>query len=394
MDHGNQPKKRAVTDAAQPDSGIAGGADRISGCHPGNNASHHKTAKSLKRLLALLAVILAAATAFTLIRIALKGRETYRAQDGETARAVSGGIGGNVPESHGIMSYARVTENTRTLTDEVDSKYAILIDVEKGEVLAEKDGDAKIYPASMTKIMTMIVAYENLNSLDDTFEMTLDITDPLYVENASVAGFLNGEQVTARDLIYGLILPSGADCACALAIMCAGGEEAFAEMMNEKVEELGLENTHFTNPTGLHDAEQYSTCHDIALILEYACRDEFMKTVLSTYEYTTAKTLQHPEGILLHSTMQTRLYGDEAGGMFIVGGKTGYTTEAKNCLASFAVKYDSDTESESAVYGKDAQYIFVTAYGGTVWAPVFDAINMYATVADPDALETRQYSQR
>lgn len=140
-------------------------------------------------------------------------------------------------------------------------------------------------------------------------------------------------------------------------------------MMNEKVGELGLENTHFTNPTGLHDAEQYSTCHDIALILEYACRDEFMKTVLSTYEYTTAKTLQHPEGILLHSTMQTRLYGDEAGGMFIVGGKTGYTTEAKNCLASFAVKYDSDTESESAVYGKDAQYIFVTAYGGTVWAP-------------------------
>lgn len=394
MDHGNQPKKRAVTDAAQPDSGIAGGADRISGGTTGNNASHHKTAKSLKRLLALLAVILAAATAFTLIRIALKGRETYRAQDGETVRAVSGGIGGNVPESHGIMSYARVTENTRTLTDEIDSKYAILIDVEKGEVLAEKDGDAKIYPASMTKIMTMIVAYENLNSLDDTFEMTLDITDPLYVENASVAGFLNGEQVTARDLIYGLILPSGADCACALAIMCAGSEEAFAEMMNEKVGELGLENTHFTNPTGLHDAEQYSTCHDIALILEYACRDEFMKTVLSTYEYTTAKTLQHPEGIMLHSTMQTRLYGDEAGGMFIVGGKTGYTTEAKNCLASFAVKYDSGTESESAVYGKDAQYIFVTAYGGTVWAPVFDAINMYATVADPDALETRQYSQR
>lgn len=394
MDHGNQTKKRAVTDAVQPDSGTAGGADRSNGGSPGNNASHHKTAKSLKRLFALLAVILAAATAFTIIRIAFKGRETYRAQDGETARAVSGGIGGNVPESRGIMSYARVTENTKTLTDEVDSKYAILIDAEKGEVLAEKDGDAKIYPASMTKIMTMIVAYENLNSLDDTFEMTLDITDPLYVENASVAGFLNGEQVTARDLIYGLILPSGADCACALAIMCAGSEEAFAEMMNEKVVELGLENTHFTNPTGLHDAEQYSTCHDIALILEYACRDEFMKTVLSTYEYTTAKTLQHPEGITLHSTMQTRLYGDEAGGMFIVGGKTGYTTEAKNCLASFAVKYDSDTESESAVYGKDAQYIFVTAYGGTVWAPVFDAINMYATVADPDALETRQYSQR
>lgn len=124
--------------------------------------------------------------------------------------------------------------------------------------------------------------------------MTTAITDPLFLENASVAGFLNGEQVTLRDLMYGLILPSGADCAVALALYTAGSEAAFADMMNEKVAELGLKNTHFMNPTGLHDENQYSTCHEIALILEYALRDDFMRTVLSTYKYTTEKTPRIP----------------------------------------------------------------------------------------------------
>ena len=251
-----------------------------------------------------------------------------------------------------------------------------------------------MYPASMTKMMTLIVAAEHAENLDDTFEMTTAITDPLFLENASVAGFLNGEQVTLRDLMYGLILPSGADCAVALALYTAGSEAAFADMMNEKVAELGLKNTHFMNPTGLHDENQYSTCHEIALILEYALRDDFMRTVLSTYKYTTEKTPQHPDGITLYSTMQSRMYGNEAPGMFILGGKTGYTTEAGTCLASYAVKYDKDTEKEDDLKSKTPGYIFVSAHGGNVWAPIFDAINMYATVVDPNALETKQVSAR
>lgn len=194
MDHGNQPKKRAVTDAAQPDSGIAGGADRISGGTPGNNASHHKTGEKPEKASRPSGGYSRGGNCVYPYPHCVEGkRDISGAGRRNGTRRFPAGSAETVPESHGIMSYARVTENTRTLTDEIDSKYAILIDVEKGEVLAEKDGDAKIYPASMTKIMTMIVAYENLNSLDDTFEMTLDITDPLYVENASVAGFLNGE---------------------------------------------------------------------------------------------------------------------------------------------------------------------------------------------------------
>lgn len=309
-------------------------------------------------------------------------------------RSASGGVGGNIEDTESDM-YASYTPDSRTIgKNDISSDYAILIDLENNTVLASKKGDEKMYPASMTKMMTLIVAAEHAENLDDTFEMTTAITDPLFLENASVAGFLNGEQVTLRDLMYGLILPSGADCAVALALYTAGSEAAFADMMNEKVAELGLKNTHFMNPTGLHDENQYSTCHEIALILEYALRDDFMRTVLSTYKYTTEKTPQHPDGITLYSTMQSRMYGNEAPGMFVLGGKTGYTTEAGNCLASYAVKYDKDTEKEDDLKSKTPGYIFVSAHGGSVWAPIFDAINMYATVVDPNALETKQVSAR
>lgn len=288
--------------------------------------------------------------------------------------------------------YARATDATRKLTDkEINSEHAIMIDLSTNTVLMSRDGDARIYPASMAKIMTLIVAYEHAADLEDTFTMSEEILGPLWRENASVAGFSDGEKVRLDDLMYGLILPSGADCAVALATYTAGSESAFADLMNEKVAELGLKGTHFMNPTGLHDDAQYSTCHDIALILEYALRDDFMRQVLSTYEYTSHPTEQHPEGLTVRSTVQERLYGDEAPGMYILGGKTGFTDEALNCLASFAVKYDKGSESEAQVKKKTPEYILVTAKGNGKWVPVFDAINLYALVVDENALETRQY---
>ena len=292
-----------------------------------------------------------------------------------------------------------ITENTRILGSEIDSDYAIMIDLSTHEVLMTKRGEERIYPASMTKIMTLIVAYEHTASLEDTFEMTEEIVGTLWEENATVAGFLPGEKVRLDDLMYGLILPSGADCAVALAIHIAGGEEAFADLMNEKVAALGLKGTHFKNPTGLHDPDQYSTCHDIARILEYAASNEFMKKVLSTYQYTTHKTEQHPDGIDLESSMQQRMRGTEAPGMYVVGGKTGYTDEALNCLASFAVRCGKDKDQVTEADMEEMkeyqpQYIFVTAHGHGKFVPIFDAINAYALVVDENALETKQYSQR
>lgn len=343
-------------------------------------------------------ILVAAAVALVLlivviIAVACSGSKTDKpAQTEPTTEVRTEAVAEPVtdpPEPEGLMKYAAVTDKTRTLTTEVDSEYAILIDVASNTVLATKGGDKKIYPASMTKVLTLIVAYENCKDLDDTFEMTNEIVGTLYQENATVAGFLPGEQCRIRDLMYGLILPSGADAAWALALYTAGSVEGFADMMNAKVSELGLKNSHFMNPTGLHDKDQYSTCHDIAKILEYAAQDEFLRKVLSTYEYTTAKSAQNPDGITLYSTMQQRLVGDEAPGMYILGGKTGYTTEAHNCLASYAVRYDKAKDSIDEIYTRKPEYIFVTASGGGIWIPIFDAINTYATIVDPNALETR-----
>ena len=199
--------------------------------------------------------------------------------------------------------------------------------------------------------MTLLVAVENIENLDDTFLMTNEILYPLNLQDASVAGFLGGENVTIRDLLYGLALPSGADAAVAIADYVAGSEEEFAVLMNEKVEELGLKNTHFVTTSGLHDENHYSTLADIAVILQEAMDNNLCRQILSTYQYRTESTDEHPNGILLTSTMFSRMKGneDEDIGVDIVGGKTGYTNEAGHCLASFARK---DGKEYIAVLGK------------------------------------------
>ena len=280
------------------------------------------------------------------------------------------------PPETAEVSYAERNTATVPFSSYLTFRNGILIDIENGTILEDRDGDAKMYPASMTKVMTLIVAYENAVSLDDTFTMTAEITDPLFKENASVAGFAVGEVITVRDMIYGLILPSGGDAAMGLAMKIAGSEEAFVALMNKKVAELGLVGTHFMNATGLHDDNHYSTCHDIALILEYAVKDDFMRTVLSSYKYTTSKTAEHPEGIELTSTVFSRMYGNESECVFILGGKTGYTLEAKNCLCTFATPF-TPGEPESEIYARAPKYILVTAGSTDKWGPVFDAINIY-----------------
>lgn len=274
------------------------------------------------------------------------------------------------------VEYADYTDATAAFAGDYSFANGILIDLENNTVVASRGGDSIIYPASMTKVMTLIVAAEAVEDLDETFTMTAEITDPLYIANASVAGFAIGEEVTVRDLIYGLILPSGGDGALGLAYHIAGSEAAFADMMNEKAAELGLKKTHFTNPTGLHNDNHYSTCHEMALIVKYAIQDEFMRQVLTTYQYTTESTPEHPEGILLTSTLLSRMSGDESETMFVQGGKTGFTTEAKNCLASFATPLIPGM-SEDELKLQPTKYILVTAGSGEKFGPVFDAIGVY-----------------
>ena len=203
------------------------------------------------------------------------------------------------------------------------------------EVLAEKGMDKKIYPASMTKVMTLLVAAENLPDLDAAFTMTQAIIDPLYLAGASMAGFVNGETVTMRDLLYGAVVPSGAEATEALAQAVAGSEEAFVAMMNEKAAALGLTNTHFMNTSGLHDENHYSTVREIALILQAALENETCAEILSAENYRASETEQHPDGLAMTNKFLYRVHHEYAlNGAEITAAKTGYTTEAMNCCAS------------------------------------------------------------
>lgn len=234
-----------------------------------------------------------------------------------------------------VLTLAQASEETKTLDLELYSSSAVLVDVQTGAVLAEKNMDEKIYPASMTKVMTLLVAAENLPDLDAAFTMTQAIIDPLYLAGASMAGYVNGETVTMRDLLYGAVVPSGAEATEALAQAVAGGEEAFVAMMNEKAAALGLTNTHFMNTSGLHDENHYSTVREIALILQAAMENETCAEILSAENYRASETEQHPDGLAMTNKFLYRVHHEYAlGGAEITAAKTGYTAEAMNCCAS------------------------------------------------------------
>ena len=173
------------------------------------------------------------------------------------------------------------------------------------------------------------------------------------------------------DLLYGAILPSGADATEALALHIAWSEEAFAALMNAKAKELGLKDTHFVNTSGLHDRDHYTTAADMAVVLRAAMADPLCRQVLTAVEYTTASTPQHPEGLKLYSTLFSRMYGTEPEGATIIGGKTGYTAQAGYTMASYAVGED----------GHDS--VFVTMKGTSGWEATYDVIEALTRYCGP-----------
>ncbi len=255
-------------------------------------------------------------------------------------------------------------DDTVSLGKEIQSEYAVLVDCSTSLILAQKGGDTKIYPASMTKIMAVLVAIEHIDNLDDTFQMTSTLIDPLYRAGSTMAGFMPGEVVRLRDMFYGAVLESGGEAIVGLATYVAGSEESFVALMNEKATELGLSSTHFCNASGLHDKNHYTTCREMAIIMQAALSDEFCREVISTEYYTVAAN-DHHEELKFHSGMFTRMHGDEPEVAEIKGGKTGYTVNSGNCLVSYA-KTDDGRE-----------IICVTAKGGGKYVPVYDCFTLY-----------------
>lgn len=249
----------------------------------------------------------------------------------------------------------------------INSTCAVLIQAKGGKVIGEMNAKERIYPASLTKMMTAIVAIENLDSLNQEITLTNEMFAGLYEQDATQAGFQPGETVTALDLLYGVLLPSGAECCIALADTIAGSEADFVAMMNKKAEKIGMENTHFCDSTGLHNPEHYSTVMDMAVLLKYCLRDQDFRKIIESPWYYTGPTNVHPDGITYYSTMFKNLSDTAVTGGKILGGKTGYTSQAGQCLASFAEILDREYilvtagapgDSGSALHVQDAVTIY------------------------------------
>jgi D-alanyl-D-alanine carboxypeptidase (penicillin-binding protein 5/6) len=220
----------------------------------------------------------------------------------------------------------------------LNSDNAILMVLnENRDVLLDMSSDERVYPASLTKIMTAVVALENASDLSEPVTLGQWIFDETFTRNASVAGFLPGESVGIEDLLYGLILPSGGECAIGLAAHIAGSEAAFAELMNRKAAVLGMNGSRFTNSAGLHDPEQYATVRDIAVLLDYALKNETFHTIFTSRSHVVSGTNRHPDGLTFHSTVFSKTDGEYAD-FRLLGAKTGYTPEAGQCLAGLAEK--------------------------------------------------------
>ncbi len=230
-------------------------------------------------------------------------------------------------------------------TQMLTSRYMVLVDLSDDSIVAKRDSDVVVNPASMTKILTVLTAADLIEDLDDTFIMTDEAVKYAYDHDGSAVGFLVGEKVTVRDLIYGTIVCSGADAAVGLAQYCCGSHEAFVEKMNEKAEELGISDTaHFTNVVGMYDENLHCTMEDMAVILSTAMQNELLKEVLNTRVYqTTPDPMILPEevrkelGMTVNETDSDRDAGNQ-------GENDSSTTETAEGEAKST---DSTTESSS-----------------------------------------------
>lgn len=274
------------------------------------------------------------------------------------------------------------TMATKEFDEDIVSRYGIFIDAEEGEILAQRDAYERMNPASMTKILTLLVAAEHVKEeqFSDTVSITVDITDYCYINECSIAGYNLYDTATVIDLFYGTVLPSGADAALALAKYVAGSHEAFVELMNEKLEELGLsETTHFTNCVGLYDEDHYSTAYDMAMILKAASDNEFCREVLSAHTYTTAPTMDNPEGLLLSNWFLRRIEDRDIYGEVLCG-KTGYVKESGHCAASLGVDR----------YGRE--YLCVTASSKGNQQCITDQVILYQSLL-PEPKDTMAMKQ-
>lgn len=226
-------------------------------------------------------------------------------------------------------------ENNQSEIPDIYSDSAILIDFKTGTTLYSKNAEEKMYPASTTKILTAIIALEKCN-LDDIITISSSTISTI-PSGYSSAYLSNGEEISIRDLVTIFLVHSANDAGYVLAEHISGSIDEFAKLMNQKALEIGCKNTHFTNPSGIHDENHYTTAYDLSLIAKYCMQNSVFRSIVSEQSCTINST--NKSDVRKYSNTNdllnpsSKYYLKEC-----VGIKTGYTAQAKNCLISACSK--------------------------------------------------------
>ena len=218
----------------------------------------------------------------------------------------------------------------------VTAKSIVFASLDTGEVLFSKNADTKVYPASITKIMTVILMLESEKyNPENKIAMTDEVLKLISGTGSSVSNMVEGEEITELDLAFLVLMASFGDCAYLAAIHYGGTLQNFVDMMNKKAKELGLESTHYENPVGLHNEDNYTTANDTLKLTSYALKNETFKKICETTRYTIGATQFSSE----RTVSTTNFLQDNTTNYYYAyakGVKTGYTDEAGRCLVSTA----------------------------------------------------------
>ena len=240
----------------------------------------------------------------------------------------------------------------------------MVVNAAQGTVAARKNDQARMNPASMTKILTILTAADKVRSLDDRVTITQDVIDYAVETGCTRVGYAAGDTPTVLDLFYGTILPSAADAAIALGRYAAGSDEAFVALMNRKAAGIGMANSRFANCVGLYDENHYSTCQDMCTLLLNAVTNPLCLQVLSATGRTVGGSQTRPAGIPLTNLFLTRIGTQPLPGT-VFAAKTGYVSKAGYCCASFYIAPSG------------TPYICVTGKADTSMDAVFDHTMLY-----------------
>lgn len=212
---------------------------------------------------------------------------------------------------------------------EITSEHAVMYNLNDNKIVYEKNKDEITSIASLTKIMTTLVAIEQIADINKTVVLNNSMFEGLYEAEAAVIGLKDGQVLTYEDLLYGTFISSGADATRALTISLAGSETNFVKLMNDKAKELGLVNTKYINATGLDEIGQISTVDEVARLLKVALENKLFKTIFESRSYTLSD-----DSMTIYSTLSNTSIRYGLNINSVVGAKTGYTDDAGFCLAS------------------------------------------------------------